>query len=121
MWLVGDLSHLIGRRQHHSQVGVITDPWGCPPITLFSANTFLMTSSVNPQTPTGSRDKHWPLCPKHWPDGKRLPTGRAAARQVRVTEKGDPPSLTVVISLVLTLTVFLDTEYVVNKSVLTDS
>lgn len=30
-------------------------------------------------------------------------------------EKGDPPSLVVVISLVLTLTVFLDTEYVINK------
>ena len=64
VWLACDSSHLIGRRQRHSQVSVITDPWGCPPIILFSANTFLiMTSSVNPQTPTGPRDKHWPLSP----------------------------------------------------------
>ena len=43
---------------------MITDSWGFAPIILFSANTFLiMTSSVNPQTPTGPRDKHWPLSP----------------------------------------------------------
>ena len=34
---------------------------------------------------------------------------------MRVKQKGDPPSLMVVISLVLTLTVSLDTEYVINK------
>ena len=74
---------------------------------------------MNAQTPTGPRDKHSPLSSTPGstpplPDGKRLPQEKLLPSGEGEGE-GNPPSLTVVISLVLTLTVFLDIEYVVYK------